>query len=92
MPHTSVPRVGILICFVLLLSLLIRGIHRYQPGSSTGVEGIAAPQPLPRLARYSSFDRVRVQVVQLLAPLRRAVHIEIVKARLPEMRKSFLVA
>jgi hypothetical protein len=55
--------------------------------SSSGIRGIAAPEPIPRVGHQLSRDRVAMHVFELLSPLRGTPDVEIVKTPLPKLRQ-----
>ena len=48
------------------------------------IKQVTAPRPQPRLSHQPALHRIPVRVIQLLDPLLRAPHIEIIKTPLPE--------
>jgi hypothetical protein len=62
----------------------IRKIDRYQPYLTSFIRYETAPGPFTRASYEPPFHRISVHVLDLLSNLLRAIHIEIVKSRLPE--------
>ena len=70
----------------LLFLLNIHGKQRLFPAK---VIRPAAPRPIPRMIHQAALYRIRVHVIQLFPLLSPAIHIEIVKPRLPERPQRF---
>jgi hypothetical protein len=90
-PTRRVPQVrcwnlGLAVAF---LSLVFH-VDRHQPRCFSVVKPQTAPPPISRMFHQSANHRIRVQVVQLLPFLSLAVHIEIVRPRLPERSQRLL--
>ena len=69
---------------------LHRSIHEIdfqQRCASAGIRGGTAPYPILGIFDQSPRDRIAMHVLEFLASLFRAVHVEIVKSRLPETRR-----
>ena len=63
-------------------SFLLHVHHQHR--APAGIKTPTAPCPILRMLHQSTHHRIRVHVIQLLFPLPLAIHIEIVKSRLPE--------
>jgi hypothetical protein len=59
-------------------------IRRAQTRPCSGIETIAAPDPILRMLHQSSLHRIEVHVIHLLVPFLCAPHIEVVEPSLPE--------
>jgi hypothetical protein len=74
--------------WVCLLSLLFH-VHRHEPRPSSIIKPPTAPHPIFRMFHQPANHRIRMHVIQLLRFLPPAVHIEIVKPRLPKRPQQF---
>src|SRR5271168_4955736 len=64
-------------------------VDRYQPRSPSRVKLPTAPLPISRMFHQSPNHRIRMHVIQLFPFLFPAVHIEVIKPRLPERPQRF---
>ena len=64
-------------------------VNCHQPRGSSPVKPPAAPPPFPWMFHQSAKHWIRVHVIQLFLLLSFAVHIEIIKSRLPERSQRF---
>jgi hypothetical protein len=71
--------------------VLIYTVNRNQNLTFPLIERTAAPWPVLRIFHKLSFHRIHVHVIELFHFLLLAPHIEIVKAPLPELRKTSVV-
>jgi len=68
---------------------LVHRVHREQRFLPV-VKSPAAPRPISRMTHKPALHRIGMHVVQLLHSFSRAIHVEVVKTRLPEwLRRLF---
>jgi hypothetical protein len=69
---------------VSLLAVLSDSVHVNQSSLSFGIKPPTAPRPIFRVFHQSANHRVAVHVIQFFLHLSAAVHVEVIKSRLPE--------
>src|SRR5882762_2164944 len=83
------PRFGVGTWVLGLPSLPFLNIHGKQRLLPAKVIRPATPSPISRMIHQAALYRIGVHVIQLLSLLSPAIHIEIVKPRLPERPQRF---
>ena len=83
------PRFGVGTWVLGWPSLHVLNIHGKQRRLSAKVIRPATPRPIPRMIYQPALYRIGMHVIQLLSLLSPAIHIEIVKSRLPERPQWF---